>query len=114
MQKSSDNNTEIVYKDPPYSCYKFQLVWLASFFKQSLGLAIKWHVVKVLGHLSDIQAANYVDDLLNQLKIMKQTQLTEGPEVIVPLSLQANRLEELQLLKNFVLEERIKFITSNY
>ena len=39
---------------------------------------------------------------------MKQTQLTEGPEVIVPSSLQANRLEELQFFKGFVLEEHIK------
>ena len=67
-----------------------------------------------LGPFKRYPIANYIDDPLKQVKIMKQTQSTEGPEVIVPPSLQANRLEELQLLKNFVLEERIKFITSNY
>ena len=44
---------------------------------------------------------------------MKQTQLTER-EVIVSPSLQTNRLEELQFFKDFVFEEHIKLITSDY
>lgn len=108
IQRSSRNILEIICRNLYTLERSFNWSGWQTFLKTKFGPCSetqKWHGVKVLDDSNDIRVASYLDDPFKSIKITNQSFL-ESYEVMTPQGLNEKRLEELELFKDFVLEEQ--------
>jgi hypothetical protein len=118
IKRSGGRNDVITYKDPNSLITMFQWKdwkkFLSKKFLPCNGIR-NWHKIKILPNNDDICVADYEDEDLRMIKILKtNVNLDESPDIIQPNGLSEDRSIDLEFFKDYVENSHKDFVSRSY